>query len=236
MDHKGHIKLVDFGLSYRGEKNYALRTESFCGTEKYMAPEQLLNRQYGAAIDWWSLGIVIAEMVSGGKHPFAGRNRLQTCRNMVTKKQTYVRRLKGVPPVSKELISLMNGFLEKKEGDRLGYGSKGFLRIKKMQFFSDADGDPLNWDAVIECKRDLTFTPDVTGASDLKYFDDIFTDEKPVDSFVPGENGNVKQKSWFHGVWPFGTKANNNTKKGLTKNNKSQFEESFDYSPQAKKQ
>ena len=236
LDHKGHIKLVDFGLSYRGEENNALRTESFCGTEKYMAPEQLLNRQYGAAIDWWSLGIVIAEMVSGGKHPFAGRNRLQTCRNMVTKKQTYVRRLKGVPPVSKELISLMNGFLEKKEGDRLGYGSKGFLRIKKMQFFSDANGDPLDWDDVIECKRDLTFTPDVTGASDLKYFDDIFTDEKPVDSFVPGENGNVKQKSWFHGVWPFGTKANNNTKKGLTKNNKSQFEESFDYSPQAKKQ
>ena len=134
LDHKGHIKLVDFGLSYRGEKGEDIRTDSFCGTEKYMAPEQLLNRVYGPEIDWWSFGIVLAEMVSGGKHPFWGRNRLETCRNMVKKKQAYVRRLKGAPPVSKELISLMNGFLEKQCTDRLGYGENGFLRIKKCLF------------------------------------------------------------------------------------------------------
>jgi serine/threonine protein kinase len=234
LDHKGHIKLVDFGLSYRAEPNFDLRTKSFCGTEKYMAPEQLLNRLYGVAIDWWSFGIVLAEMLSGGKHPFAGRNRLETCRNMVTKKQLYVRRLKGAPPVSKELISLMNGFLEKKEGDRLGFGSKGFLRIKKMPFFSDENGDPLNWNDVSECRRKLVFVPDVVGANDLKYFDDVFTDEKPVDSHVPGSEKSISGKSWFNGVWPFGSSSKNKQTEKDKKDGKSDFEYAFDYSPKAK--
>ena len=147
LDHKGHIKLVDFGLSYR-ERKARIYGQTLFVVQKIYGSEQLLNRVYGPEIDWWSFGIVLAEMVSGGKHPFLGRNRLETCRNMVKKKQTYVRRLRGAPPVSKELISLMNGFLEKQCTERLGYGENGFLRIKKMPFFAEKDGSPLNWENV----------------------------------------------------------------------------------------
>ena len=131
--------------------------------------------------------------------------------------------------MSKELISLMNGFLAKRDTDRLGYGENGFLRIKKMPFFEEKDGSPLNWKDVEKCNRQLTFTPDVSGATDLKYFDDVFTDEQPVDSVVPGERNN-KKGHWFSHAWPFGRKKRSNFPEV-----KSAFEDAFDYSPKQTK-
>lgn len=66
LDASGHIKLTDFGLAkenfYRKSRG---RTRTFCGTPEYMAPEILRKEQYGFAVDWWCLGAILYEMLSG---------------------------------------------------------------------------------------------------------------------------------------------------------------------------
>eukprot|EP00945_MAST-04E_sp_MAST-4E-sp1_P005610 g5610.t1 len=181
LDGAGHAKLVDFGLSYRGKAGKPLRTTSFCGTEKYMAPEQLLNRPYESSVDWWSLGLLVAEMTSGGKHPFRGKTRLETCRNVVQRSPKYRRSF--MQPISKQIVAVMDKFLQKLPINRLGYGSissnEGLTNIKDMDLFRG-----VSWNDVLQKKVPLEFMPDTSG-NDLKYFDDEFTSERPVDSYIP---------------------------------------------------
>lgn len=70
IDFEGHIKLTDFGLSKEGMLETGGITESFCGTPEYLAPE-IINCKagYGFSVDWYSLGLVMLEMLTG-EHPF----------------------------------------------------------------------------------------------------------------------------------------------------------------------
>jgi serine/threonine protein kinase len=82
LDNQGHIKITDFGLSKEGViygKNLAY---SMCGTPDYLAPEILLGKGHGKAVDWWSLGVLIFEMLTG-KAPFYHKNRNQTLMNVL---------------------------------------------------------------------------------------------------------------------------------------------------------
>jgi protein-serine/threonine kinase len=57
--------MTDFGLSKGGLESTGGRTESFCGTTEYLAPEIINSKQYGYSVDWYSLGLVIYEMLCG---------------------------------------------------------------------------------------------------------------------------------------------------------------------------
>ena len=65
IDHEGHIRLTDFGLSKSGLKSSNGRTESFCGTPEYLAPEIIRDTNYGYSVDWYSFGLVLYEMLTG---------------------------------------------------------------------------------------------------------------------------------------------------------------------------
>ena len=67
-----HIKITDFGLSKENVTDDNVK--SFCGTPEYLAPEVLKRQKYGKAVDWWSLGTLLYEMISG-LPPFYDRNR-----------------------------------------------------------------------------------------------------------------------------------------------------------------
>lgn len=67
LDAEGHIKLVDFGFAKRlGNKgDRPVETYTLCGTPEYLAPEVIQNKGHTAAVDWWALGILIYEFLTG---------------------------------------------------------------------------------------------------------------------------------------------------------------------------
>lgn len=69
IDSEGHVKLTDFGLSKGGLNDNGGMTESFCGTTEYLAPEIIKDKSYSYSVDWYSLGLVLYEMLTGS-NPF----------------------------------------------------------------------------------------------------------------------------------------------------------------------
>ena len=75
LDSEGHIKVTDFGLS-KGNMTEGERTNSFIGTMEYMAPEIIAGKGHGKEVDWWSVGILLFEMLTG-MPPFNAKSRNQ---------------------------------------------------------------------------------------------------------------------------------------------------------------
>ena len=73
LDHDGHIKIADFGLC-KEDIHYGNTTRTFCGTPEYLAPEMISHAGHDKTVDWWSVGILIYEMLIGVT-PFFNKNR-----------------------------------------------------------------------------------------------------------------------------------------------------------------
>nr|XP_058161086.1 ribosomal protein S6 kinase beta-2 isoform X2 [Dasypus novemcinctus] len=81
LSSQGHIKLTDFGLCKESIHEGAV-THTFCGTIEYMAPEILTRSGHNRAVDWWSLGTLMYDMLTGSP-PFTAENRKKTMDKIV---------------------------------------------------------------------------------------------------------------------------------------------------------
>ncbi|GJJ73419.1 serine/threonine-protein kinase Psk1 [Entomortierella parvispora] len=129
----GDIVLTDFGLSKVPLESSDGRTGTVCGTIEYMAPEVISERvQYDRTVDWWSLGIVIHDMLTGSP-PFVANNRKKTMDAIMNKKLNLPYYL------SADAKDLLGKLLKRTPSCRLGHGPKGIENIKNHRFFRKID-------------------------------------------------------------------------------------------------
>lgn len=117
----------------------AARSMSFVGTHEYLAPEIIKGEGHGSAVDWWTFGIFIHELLYG-KTPFKGAGNRATLFNVVGQQL----RFPDSPPTSYSSRDLIRGLLVKEPQNRLGV-KRGATEIKQHPFF-----EGVNW-ALIRC-------------------------------------------------------------------------------------
>ena len=179
LDAKGHVKLTDFGLSKEAVNNEV--THTFCGTIEYMAPEILMRCGHGRAVDWWSLGTLMYDMLSGGP-PFSADCRKKTIEKILRAKLTFP------PYLTSDARSLLRGLLRKNVVERLGASSEDALEVQRHSFFRNVD-----WNQVLERRLEPPFRPMLNSDVDTSLFDPKFTRENPVES--PEEDAPVLSAS-----------------------------------------
>lgn len=178
LDGEGHAKLTDFGLSKEGiEDNFSAKT--MCGTPEYLAPEILEKKGHGKAVDWYSLGALIFEMLTG-LPPYYSRNRDQLFKNIRTMELKYP---SYVSPDAKELIM---GMLDRNPDRRLGGGNNGQQEVQRKAFFQSID-----FALLYQKKIAPPFKPEVS-ENPLKYVDKEFLGMATANSEAPGEKEVMK--------------------------------------------
>ncbi|XP_010242615.1 PREDICTED: serine/threonine-protein kinase D6PK-like [Nelumbo nucifera] len=116
-----------------------VRSMSFVGTHEYLAPEIVSGEGHGSAVDWWTLGIFIFELLYGVT-PFKGMDNELTLANIVARALEFPKE-PAIPAPAKDLITQL---LVKDPARRLG-STMGATAIKRHQFFQG-----VNW-ALLRC-------------------------------------------------------------------------------------
>ncbi|XP_067126460.1 RAC serine/threonine-protein kinase [Centruroides vittatus] len=195
LDKDGHIKIADFGLC-KEDISYGATTKTFCGTPEYLAPEVLEDTDYGLAVDWWGLGVVMYEMMCG-RLPFYNRD------HDILFELILVEEVKFPKSLTPDAKNLLSGLLIKDPKKRLGGGPDDAKEIMIHSFFRG-----MNWQDLLEKKVTPPFKPQVTSDTDTRYFDQEFTGESveltppdhgPLNSITEELEQPYFQQFSFHG-------------------------------------
>ncbi|KAI9380966.1 hypothetical protein POPTR_015G035600v4 [Populus trichocarpa] len=185
--HDGHIKLTDFGLSKVGLINSTddlsgpavsgtsmlvddepqlstsehqrerRKKRSAVGTPDYLAPEILLGTGHGTTADWWSVGVILFELIIGIP-PFNAEHPQTIFDNILNRNIPWPRVPEEMSPEAQDLIDRL---LTEVPDQRLGAG--GASEVKQHIFFKD-----INWDTL--ARQKAAFVPSSESALDTSYF------------------------------------------------------------------
>eukprot|EP00397_Hematodinium_sp_SG-2012_P014409 GEMP01014649.1.p1 GENE.GEMP01014649.1~~GEMP01014649.1.p1 ORF type:complete len:348 (+),score=59.19 GEMP01014649.1:39-1046(+) len=162
LDRDGHIKLTDFGVSKEGIADDVF-TNSLCGTPEYMAPEVLTQGGHGKAVDWYSLGAIIYEMLTR-RPPY------YTDKKDQLKDRILHAELLFPDSMGSAAKGLCQDLLTRDPDRRLG--THNDEDIKKHPFWGAMD-----WVAVLERRLTPPFKPVVSGNTDVRYFHEDFVNQ-----------------------------------------------------------
>lgn len=200
LDYTGHISLCDFGLCKlnMAEKD---KTNTFCGTPEYLAPELLLGQGYTKVVDWWTLGVLLYEMLTG-LPPFYDENVQEMYRKILEDT------LRFPDDIDRDARHLLTALLTRDPAKRMGFS--GPAEIKTHPFFRDID-----WRKLMAKKIQPPFKPSVESAVDTSNFDSEFTSEVPMDSVVENSHLSETVQQRF-AQWSYNPNTGNMTGSSMT--------------------
>ncbi|KAI1455986.1 hypothetical protein F4805DRAFT_468393 [Annulohypoxylon moriforme] len=163
----GHIKIADYGLC-KEDMWYGSTTSTFCGTPEFMAPEILLDKKYGRAVDWWAFGVLIYQMLLQ-QSPFRGEDEDEIYDAILADEPLY--------PIHmpRESVSILQKLLTRDPDQRLGSGPTDAQEVMSQPFFRN-----IVWDDIYHKRVAPPFMPTIKNATDTSNFDSEFTSVTPV--------------------------------------------------------
>lgn len=173
LDGIGYVKLTDFGFAKRlyppGSKTW-----TFCGTPDYVSPEIILNRGHDYSCDYWSLGVLMFELLTGAP-PFTSEEPMKTY-NII---------LRGIDAVdfprtiTQKAQNLIKRLCRDNLTERLGYQKGGINDIIKHKWF-----DGFNWPGLRSRTLPAPYLPKIASPTDTSNFDSYSPDtsDAPVDT------------------------------------------------------
>lgn len=170
LDVTGYVKLVDFGFAKKLQSGRHFKTWTFCGTPEYVAPEVILNRGHDISADYWSLGVLMFELLTGTP-PFTGPDPMRTY-NII---------LKGIDAIefprniTRNAIALIKKLCRDNPSERLGYQRGGIQEIQKHKWF-----DGFYWEGLRNKTLTPPILPTVKSVTDTSNFDEYPNDNEPL--------------------------------------------------------
>ena len=151
----GYLKLTDFGFAKYLDND---KTYTLCGTPEYLAPEIILNKGHGKPVDWWTMGILLYEMLIG-IDPFSDDDPMAIYQKIVKGKIHFP---KDIDKNAKSLIKhLLNGDTTK----RFGCLKNGVKDIATHRFF-----DKFDWRNFVYRKMAPPYIPKIGSSNDTSNF------------------------------------------------------------------
>ena len=194
INEDGYLKLCDFGASVviRGTE----KRNDFAGSPEYASPEMITFEGHTVMTDWWSLGILIYELLYGNT-PFFNmdKNRMYDLINTGSISYPKTITIEGEEKpraykVSEDAKSLINKLLEKDPGTRLG--RKGLDEIKKHPFFNG-----INFEDLKKKKLKAHFKPNISKDDPTTNFDEEYLAMDISDSPVSDWSKEAEYNDWF---------------------------------------
>ena len=168
---------------FKSLKSKKRREKAFStvGTPDYIAPEVFKQKGYGQEIDWWSLGVIMFEMMIGYP-PFYSESSTETCKKILDWENNL--EIRPEANISKEAVDILKRLINDPE-KRLG--RNGAEEVKQHPFFKNVD-----WKHVKETMIP-PFIPQLKGPFDTRYFDE-YEETEPFYPINNNENNNRYQK------------------------------------------
>ncbi|KAG6323758.1 hypothetical protein E4U22_005345 [Claviceps purpurea] len=157
LDRHGHLKITDFGFA----KRVPDKTWTLCGTPDYLAPEVVSNKGYNKSVDWWSLGILIYEMLCGYTPFWDSGSPMRIYENILKGRVKYPQYINA--DAQHLLERLITADLTKRLGNLYG----GSQDVKNHPWFAE-----VTWDRLARKDIDAPYTPPIkAGTGDASQFD-----------------------------------------------------------------
>ncbi|KAJ5123895.1 uncharacterized protein N7515_007720 [Penicillium bovifimosum] len=148
LDRHGHLKITDFGFA----KDVPDITWTLCGTPDYLAPEVVSSKGYNKSVDWWSLGILIFEMLCGFTPFWDSGSPVKIYENILRGKVKYP------PYLHADAVDLLSQLITSDLTKRLGNLHGGPSDVKNHAWFSE-----VTWDRLARKDIDAPYIPPIRG-------------------------------------------------------------------------
>lgn len=174
LDSNGYVKLCDMGFA----KFVLGKAMTLCGTPEYVAPEVIRHKGYDRMVDWWALGILTFELITGDT-PFEDTSGNDSVRAIFSNILRGINRIE-FPFSDEATVKFVRHLLVKSPGQRLGIGgatqvarhafleSTDFEKLERQEIpapyvpkseHRPSDEDEVEWPPFVECEQDAEVDP-----------------------------------------------------------------------------